>query len=92
MQRNANSYHMQQHNLDLGDGKGSGDDIWALWYWVREADEVGRGERWWSTVCGKSAGSSKPVAYQAQVLRFELTAVEREESLLSKYFCFILSN
>ena len=36
---------------------------------VREAEGAGRGERWWSAECGRSAGSSKLVAYKAQVLR-----------------------
>ena len=40
---------------------------------VREAEGAGRGERWWSAVCGRPAGSSKLVACQSQVLRFELS-------------------
>ena len=51
-------------------------DIWPLWYWVREATGERRGERWWSTVYGRSAGNSKLVAYQPQVLHFEVTAVD----------------
>ena len=54
----------KQCNLELGDGQEDG-DIWSSWYWVREAEGAGRGERWWSTVYDRPTGSLKLVACQA---------------------------
>ena len=39
-----------------------------LIYWVRDAEGADRGERYWRTVFGRSAGSSKLLAYKAQVI------------------------
>ena len=59
-----------QRNPELCDGKDDGDAGWQLWFWVREAEGAGSGERCWNTVRGISAGISKLVATWVQVLRF----------------------
>ena len=67
-----------QRNLELGDGKEDGDNGCQSGYWVSEAEEAVRGERWWSTEHGKSAGSPKPIEFRAQVSCCELTGKRKK--------------